>query len=702
MFSMTNMQRNLACLLAVLALTGCTERSQGNGADVPGTASSQSAVGEAGPDTQGPAAPGENEAAWGSSGSERIACTNNTPLRMPLFGDLHVHTALSFDAVAARIDTMPEDAYRFAKGEAISFFPQDDQGNPASTLQIDRPLDFLAVTDHADLLGETELCANPDSAAYDAEFCVKYREIEFRGALMMATVLGQENPKRIGMLCGEDGAMCRDNLVAPWQHIINAAEAANDRTSACTFTSFIAYEYTGSPGRSNYHRNVIFRNSSVPAAPISYVEAPWDSELWNQLDAVCGDSNGCDYLTIPHNSNMSNGKLLTPYARLEPTLENRTRYATTRLNREPLMEIFQHKGGSECINGLQSVLGATDELCDTEQVRIFGETSRARGFHLEGAELVMHPEVQRTTTDCGEGLGTLGMVAGGCISSNDFLRSALINGMEEEQEIGLNPIKLGVIASTDGHTGTPGSTAEDNWRGYVSGEMTIENRLKAGTLPSGIKGNPGGLAGVWAVENSRDAIFDAMKRRETFGTSGSRIVPRFFGGWDYEQDSCDRPDMVERGYAGGIPMGGDLPAPPTADALPKFVLAAYRDPIESAAPLQQLQIIKGWIDSDGQHHTGVFSVAGTPENGAGVDFDTGERFGEGHASLCAVFEDSDFDPSLPAYYYLRAVENPSPRWSLYDCRRLDESERPEVCSDRERHIIQEMAWSSPIWYTPGG
>ena len=632
---------------------------------------------------------------------EREPCTRSDPLRIPLFGDLHVHTALSFDAVAARINTMPEDAYRFAKGEPIAFFPQDDGGNPASTYQLERPLDFLAVTDHAEFFGEIELCSNPAHDEYHGEFCTTYREVEFRGTLMMATVLGQENPERIEMLCGTDGSQCRDKVSAGWQTTIDAAEAAYDRTSACSFTSFIGYEYTGSPGQSNYHRNVIFRGDNVAATPVSYVEAPYDSDLWRQLDAQCGDFNGCDYLTIPHNTNLSNGKLLTPYARLDPTIENRSRYAETRLNREPLMEVFQHKGASECVNGLASVIGSEDELCNVEQVRIFGEVAEARDFHLDGAEIIFHPVQVAETIECDGSPGSLGMFAGGCISGNDFLRSALINGLAEEQEIGLNPIKMGVIASTDGHVGTPGSTAEDDWRGYVTGEMTSEDRLKPGTLPSGIKGNPGGLAGVWAVENTRDAIFDAMERRETFGTSGTRIVPRFFAGWDYAGDSCDQADMASHGYASGVPMGSDLTAPPTDDARPRFILSAWRDPGVAEAPLQQLQLIKGWIDANGRHHTSVTSVAGSPENGAGVDFATGERFGEGHASLCTVYEDSEFDPALPAYYYLRVVENPSPRWSFFDCRELDESVRPDLCSDQARHIIQEMAWSSAVWYTPG-
>jgi Protein of unknown function (DUF3604) len=630
----------------------------------------------------------------------RRPCTDYSPERRALFGDLHVHTALSFDAVAGRIDTRPADAHRFARGEAIPFFPQDEAGNPSSTLSIDRPLDFLAVTDHSDFLGERALCTVTDSPAYDGDFCRRYREVEFRGTLTFATMLSQENPKRISALCGEDGQLCLEWARGPWQEIIAAAEAAYDRSENCEFTSFIGYEYTGTPRDSNYHRNVIFRNDKAPQLPVSWAEAPRDFLLWQELDSRC-EAAGCDYMTIPHNSNLSNGKLLAPYANLELSARNRTQYARQRLARETLMEVFQHKGSSECVNGLASVLGAADELCELEQVRRLGDTTTTRGISLDNGQLVMTPGETIVTTECAEGeQGIRGMFSGGCVSRNDFLRTALLTGMEEEADIGLNPVKLGVIVSTDGHTATPGNVLESDWNGTVSGEMSIEGRLKPGTLPSGVRGNPGGLAGVWAVENSRDAIFEAMLRRETFGTSGPRISPRFFAGWGYADDSCDRVDLVELGYAGGVPMGGDLAQPPVAGATPRFILAANRDSSESAAPLQKLQLIKGWLDADGQRHTRVMTVAGSSNSDASVNVATGERFGKGYDRLCAVYQDRDFDPARSSYYYLRVVENPSPRWSMLDCLRLAEPDRPDICADSSRHITQEMAWSSPIWYTP--
>lgn len=365
------------------------------------------------------------------------------------------------------------------------------------------------------------------------------------------------------------------------------------------------------------------------------------------------------------------------------------------------MEIFQHKGASECMNGFAGVSSAPDELCDVEQVRAIDAVSTARDFRLEGTEIVLLPPEDSRTVECAQGeLGALGMFAGGCVSRNDFQRTALLTGMEEQASIGLNPVKLGVIASTDGHTGVPGAVTEKDWRGTVSGEMSIEKRLQPGTLPSGIKGNPGGLAAVWSVENSRDAIFEALERRETFGTSGPRITVRFFGGWELDSNSCELNDMPAQAYKAGVPMGGDLSPSPRGDMKPRFILAANRDPAIDSAPLQQLQVIKGWVDKAGKRHTQVVTVAGDGNNNAGVNLETGERFGKGFDRLCHVYQDTEFDPSLPAYYYLRAVENPSPRWSLHDCLRLGDEAPAKACSDPARHVIREMAWSSPIWYTP--
>ncbi len=657
-----------AFTFAVVTLNGCS----GEPTDVPQSDIAPAAV-----------APAEHPIVYSEP---REPCLDYAPLKKPLFGDLHVHTSFSFDAAANTTGGTPVDAHNFARGEAIPFWPIGPDGNPAGTFRIDRPLDFLAVTDHGEFLGERALCRDPDSPRYDSAFCQGTRVSERQGMMMMGAVITTETPSRIPELCGEDGQLCRDYAKPPWQEIVRAAEEAYDRSERCEFTSFVAYEYTGTPGTSNYHRNVIFRNGNVPALPVSYIEAPIDSKLWAGLDEVCREDDGCDYLTIPHNSNLANGRM-APYMTMERTLDNKRAYANQRLRREPIMEIFQHKGGSECVNGLSSVLAAPDELCDVEAVRVMGRSETYVTRIIEGSQLVTG-EATETTVLCGDGIGSNGMLGAGCIHETDFIRSGLLVGLAEEQAIGVNPIKLGMIAATDTHAATPGAVLESDWRGAVSGEATPQERLQPGLLTSGIDGNPGGLAGIWAVENSRDAIFDAMKRKEVFGTSGPRIVPRFFGGWAYDDDLCDSPTMVEQGYQAGVPMGGDLTVAPTG-ASPTFVAYAARDPGENSTPLQQLQLVKGWIDGDGQMHNTVNTIAGAP------------AVGTGHDTLCSVYRDESFDRHQSAYYYLRVVENPSARWSVHDCQRIAESERPAVCSDGSYpSTIQEMAWTSPIWYQP--
>lgn len=604
-------------------------------------------------------------------------CTNYSENGTALFGDLHVHTSYSFDAAANTTGATPQDAQRYARGEAIPFFPINAEGIPVGTARIDRPLDFLAVTDHGEFLGERALCRTTGSPMHDTPFCQNYRASERQGMMMLAASITTETPERIKELCGADGALCREFARSPWQDIQDAANTANE---PCEFTSFVAYEYTGTPGTSNYHRNVIFRNDKVPALPVSYIDAPIDSKLWSGLDAVCKLENGCDYLTIPHNSNLANGRM-APYMQLEDTSEAKRKYAETRLRREPIMEIFQHKGGSECINGLSAIFGAPDELCNVEAVRRMGEKKTYVTRDLQGGELALGQAVA-ITTECEPGTtGSNGMLGAGCVHPTDFQRSALLIGLKEEQAIGFNPIKLGIIAATDTHTATPGAVKESAWTGAVTGEATPAQRLQPGLLTSGIDGNPGGLAGVWAKENTRDAIFDAMIRREVFGTSGPRIRARFFAGWSMDKNLCDNADMVSVAYANGVPMGGDL-APSSANAKPDFLAYAIKDPM--GQKLEALHLIKGWVDAKGKLHNEVIPIA---TDAAGAN------------SLCAVYTDETFDPAQSAYYYLRVVEPATARWHTYDCAKIPEADRPEVCSNGTHpETIQEMAWTSPIWY----
>ncbi|MGB2045458.1 MAG: DUF3604 domain-containing protein [Porticoccaceae bacterium] len=597
--------------------------------------------------------------------------------RTALFGDLHIHTSYSFDAAANSTGATPEDAHRYARGESIPIFPLDDQGVAIGRTKIDRPLDFLAVTDHGEFLGERALCRTKGSPVYITQFCADYRSDERTGMMMLGTVITTDTPARIPEICGVDGDLCRDFAQSPWENIQAASNAAN---TPCEFTSFVAYEYTGTPYTSNYHRNVIFRNESVPALPVSYIDAPIDSKLWSALDAVCDSTTGCDYLTIPHNSNLANGRM-APYMQLEDSDAAKIAYAQSRLKREPVMEIFQHKGSSECINGLTTVFGAPDELCNIEAVRRMGESKTYVTREVIEEKLVVG-QASEVTAECDkDSIGSNGMLGAGCVHATDFQRSALLVGLKEEQVIGLNPIKLGVIAATDTHSATSGGVKESEWVGAVTGEATPEERLQPGLLTSGIDGNPGGLAGVWAEQNTRDAIFDALLRKEVFGTSGPRITPRLFAGWTLDEGLCQANDMVAKAYANGVPMGGDLVAA-NGQSKPKFLAYAARDP--EGEKLQELHLIKGWIDNKGKMNAQVIPVA-TEE--AGAD------------SLCKVYTDTSFDPAQSAYYYLRAVEPETARWHTYDCAAIDAENRPEVCSNGAYpDKIREMAWTSPIWY----
>jgi hypothetical protein len=350
-----------------------------------------------------------------------------------------------------------------------------------------------------------------------------------------------------------------------------------------------------------------------------------------------------------------------------------------------VVEMMQMKGESECRNGFAGVAGGPDELCDFEKIR-----------DLQGTPL----------EECGEDPGSGAQAGLGCISRLDYVRYALVEGLRERERIGVNPYAFGFIGSSDGHTAMPGAVHEQDHEGSRAGLGTPRERLALDPEPQRAElwRNPGGLVGVWAEENSREAIFDALLRREAFATSGPRIQPRFFGGFELPRDLCQRPGFVAEGYARGVPMGGELPARPAGAAGPVFVLAALRDPGSEGREggfLQRLQIVKAWAGEEGELHQRVYDVAGDAGNGAHVHLPTCEPRGAGAAALCGVFQDPDFDPGRAAVYYGRVIENPSCRWSAWQCQGLEPDERPEACSDpRVPKLVQERAWTSPIWYGP--
>ncbi len=615
---------------------------------------------------------------------QREACARFEPLRQPLFGDAHVHTAFSFDAGGQDTRNTPRDAYRFARGERIGLQPYDAQGKALRSARIDRPLDWTAVTDHAELFGEVRICHDPSHPLYGSDLCWLYQRIPEIGfnALASRGLIWRER----WQFCGEDGSLCKGVARDVWKELQQAAEEAYDRSAACRFSSFIGYEYTASMGEgANLHHNVLFRNAAVPDYAFSWTDSRSVSDLWDALEAQCVKGiPGCEALSIPHNSNLGAGLMFASARITNPSESSRaiTRdEAVQRARMTPLIEIMQHKGDSECFLAGDT----TDEACGFEKLpyNSFAGVREKRQGRLRPS---LAP------------------------ARRDTVREALKQGLSVARRIGVNPFKYGIIAATDTHLGTPGLVAERGHQGHAGAGMSAGAGLPQG-LPDDLEFNPGGLAVVWAEENNRDAIFAAMQRREVYGTSGTRPVVRFFGGWGYPEAICEGGEFASQGYAGGAAMGSDLPARPPESGAPRFAVSALRDPGSAelpSAPLQRIQIVKGWIDSQGTTYERVYDAAGG-ETGAGVDLASCERRGKGHDSLCAVWEDPGFDAQQPAFYYARVLENPSCRWTQYLClaagvRCADRSSiQPGFegcCSDEYSPVIQERAWTSPIWYQP--
>ncbi len=614
----------------------------------------------------------------------RAPCAHHDPLRRPFFGDTHVHTAFSFDAWGQGTLAGPRDAYRFARGEAIGIPPVGPDGRGQTRIQLRRPLDFAVVTDHSDLLGETQICQNPALPGYHSLVCRVVRRFPRLGyTLVNGAIYSSEEPTRYSF-CGADGAVCREAGRGPWREIQDAAEAYYDRSDACRLTTFVGYEWTGMPAGDNLHRNVIFRNAVAQTYPTTYIETPTPEGLWHALESEClGAGNGCDALAIPHNSNVSNGRMFT--ATRSDGSPITADDARQRAHLETLVEVTQHKGDSECRAGAQ------DELCSYEKL------SMARMMDMAGTrELPPLPP-------------------------NLYVREALGKGLVLGQQIGVNPFRLGIIGSTDTHLAAPGMVDEDQFRGHAAGTVSV--RWGVPPYPDRPDFNPGGLAVLWAEENSRDALFEAMRRREAYGTSGPRITVRMFAGWDFPDDLCGNPDFAAVGYAGGVPMGGELPPaasfaqraegerrPSSGPAAPQLAVWALRDPGGAgapSAPLQRIQIVKGWVEG-GESRERVYEVVGDPASGAQLDLATCTP-APGADQLCRVWRDPDFDAAAPAFYYARVVENPSCRWNTWACNAHHvDCANPEsvprelaaCCDPAVPKSIQERAWTSPIWYTP--
>jgi hypothetical protein len=646
-------------------------------------------------------------------------CKDFNPLRQVFWGDTHIHTELSFDANMQGTRTNSEDAYKFARGEPIPLQPYNEDGTPTRMAAIDRPLDFVMLSDHAEFLGTLKVCNDPSSPGYDAQQCVDYRAAqEFSAAPrfvrdVFVRINGLLNllPRDAAYpaLCGPGDAYCLEAGTDVWGGIVSVAESAYDRSDSCSFTSFPGYEWSGNPDGRNLHRNVMFKNESVIDFPYGYFDAPDAEGLWSRLLGECIDANkGCDVLTIPHNSNLSDGVYFEDkMANGEPLTRE---YVELRNSMEPVIEIYQHKGASECLLGAAT----EDELC---------------GFEVIPFSNLATTNLERITPPDPKG----------------FLRYAYGEGMRFEAGLGTNPFQYGITAGTDTHISAPGFVAEDDFKGHGGAGQPNRFLPPPPGFPDVEYLSPGGLTAVWAEENARDAIFSALRRKETFGTSGPRMIVRMFGGWDFPSNLCNARERDAQADAAGVPMGGTL-GPQPASSAPMFIVSAMQD--STSAPLQRIQIVKGWLDGD-DYQVQVFEIAGDAKNGASVDLDTCELQGEGFGDLCSVWQDPDFDPGQRAYYYARVLENPSCRWTTwqcaaaeYDCNEWDYAacvdrkqnllpsdytcdccdpaaglnpafcvdvdctdpglllEAEERCCDQVEPAIQERAWTSPIWYQP--
>jgi hypothetical protein len=592
----------------------------------------------------------EPVAASGETGGEAAAGEPN-PLRNAYFGDLHVHTTYSFDAFVFATRGDPDDAYRYARGGSI------DHPSGYSFSLAGGPLDFQAVTDHAEFLGvlpamtdpSTEVSKHPMAESMRGIDSVDKSRAAFRA--LIAQFTGEEQPPPILDL---------EIVASTWRVLVDAANRHNDPGS---FTAFIGYEYTSAPDSQNLHRNVIYRGSEAPELPFSRFDSLDPGDLWAWMDA--NRANGMDAIAIPHNSNASNGQMF----RLE-TFDGEPldgAYAETRMRNEPIVEMSQVKGTSE----VHPLISPNDEWADFEIMP-----------YMIATEIPSEPR-------------------------GSYVREAYLNGLVMEEREGFNPFKFGMIGSTDTHN-AGGTPEEFNYHGKV-GILDGTPQMRASVpLDSGEYADvyydlwgASGLAGVWAEENTREAIFDALRRKETFATSGPRMRIRFFGSFGFDDGLVNDDAMVETAYATGVPMGGEL----AGSGSPSFLIWATRDP--NSAPLQRLQIVKGWVE-DGAAMEQVIDVAcsdglepdpGTlrcPDNGAEVDLaDCSISQDLGAAELQVLWSDPDFDPGQRAFYYVRVLENPKCRWSTWDAIRSGVEPRPDLPA-----TVQDRAWTSPIWYEP--
>ena len=582
------------------------------------------------------------------------------------FGDTHLHTAWSPDAGLAGATVGPEEAYRFVLGETVT-------SNTGQQARLKRPLDFLVIADHAENLALAQAIETSDPALLADPFGKELHDMMKAGKGVDAfNLLVQKMTK------GAEAEVQGDMLKNAWEVMMALAEKYNDPGK---FTAFIGYEWTSQPGGNNLHRVVMFKDDkSVAEAvlPFSAFDSEDVEDLWDFMAAYEKNTGG-QIQAIPHNGNLSSGTMFLPKHQKtgEPIDAD---YAKARLRWEPVIEVTQAKGTGEA----HPFLSPEDEFA--------------------GFEIVDSTNLGGTVTHTPDML------------QYEYARSALKMGLSLEETLGSNPFKFGMVGSTDSHTGLPG-TAEDNWWGKAPFVEPSPERWQDVLIRSSVDSTldltalqlaASGLAGVWAHENTREALWDAIARREVFGTTGTRLQVRVFGGFDFAEGDLTRPDFAENGYAKGVPMGGDLKQAPAGKA-PAFMMQALRDP--DGANLDRIQIVKGWLDASGETQEKVYDVAWSDSDSRKVGSDgkvpsVGTTVDEkeatytntiGAPSLTGYWEDPDFDSKLKAFYYARVLEIPTPRWLAYDRKNYN---LYDVMPKDILYSSQERAYSSPIWYQP--
>ena len=581
-----------------------------------------------------------------------------------LFGDTHFHTELSFDAGLVGTSLDAHDGFKVARGEKVI-------SNTGQPVQLIRPLDFLVITDHAEMLGMASAIRESDPILLDdpwGKWAYERFNSGQKGRMeVFADIIDKSTVQGVNPFSSNELA------TSIWNDFIKVADQYNEPGR---FTAMTGFEWTYTPKGDNLHRVVIFADGADKTSkttPFSFFDGPDPEQLWDYL-AGYEKSTGGRAIAIPHNGNTSNGLMFSDkMASGEPMTRA---HAEKRIRWEPLHEMSQIKGDEET----HPLLSPDDEFADFE------------------------------TWDVGNLAGTAAKEE--WMLQYEYARSALKLGLKLGEELGVNPYKFGMNATTDSHTALP-TTREENYFGKYQHTEPSPNRHNFEVIPADdpalrimtAQESAAGLTAVWSRENTRAAIFDAMTRKEVYATTGTRIRVRVFGGWDFAPEEISRHDFAERGYAGGVPMGGDLANAPEGTA-PRFLVRALRDP--DGANLDRVQIIKGWVDKKGDTYERIYDVAVSGERKIGADGRAREPVGTtvdiesatysntiGAAILAGYWEDPEFDAEQSAFYYVRVLEIPTPRWTTVDAAFYDID-----LPDTVPATVQDRAYTSPIWYTP--